>query len=185
MGFKDKDPVIKKNDSYTPIQNASVFKQVSTGNKDFVYRTALTVLNEKRLYLQAATLEDESLSVAYSQGKHSSYIRASGRVARALNETMHDEVKKFKLTTTNASMGMHEIIIDRESFNRHIDDELYQLTQRNIQLNSATFIKEEFDFKPSSKLPTHYWKISPSIRSQIGGHDGFILEIFDFLYILS
>ena len=173
LGFKDKDPVIKKNDPYTPIKNAAAYKQVSEGNKNFIYRTALTVLNEKRLYLQAATLEDESLSVAYSQGKHSSYIRASGRVARALNETMPDEVKEFKLTTTNASMGMHEIIIDRESFNRHIDDELYQLTQRNIQLNSATFIKEEFDFKPSSKLPTHYWKISPSIRSQIGGPDGF------------
>lgn len=173
LGFKDKDPVIKKNDSYTPIQNASVFKQVSTGNKDFVYRTALTALNEKRLYLQAATLKDDSLSVAYSQGKHSSYIRADGRVARALNETMPDEVKEFKLTNINASMGMHEIVIDRESFNRHLDNKFYKLVQRNIQLNPSTFTKEEFDFKPVSKLPTHYWKVSPSVRSQIGGPDGF------------
>ena len=173
LGFKDKDPVIKKNDPYIPVKDAYAYKEVSSGNKEFIYRTALSVLNEKRLYLQAATLEDDALSIAYSQGKHSSYIRGAGRVARALNETIPDEVNQFRLTNINASMGMHEMVIDRESFDKHLADEYYPLVERNSQFHAVTYRKENFDFRPESKLPAHYWKISPSIRSQIGGPDGF------------
>jgi hypothetical protein len=173
LGFKDKDPVIKKNDPYEPVKNAEAYKVVSAGNETYIYRTALNVLNGKELYLQAATLSDNSLDIAYSQAKHSSYIRGMGRALRALDSTIPDDITEFKLTNVNASMGMHQAIINRKSFNQNLPTNTYQILARETELTAVKYDKNEYRFRPESKLPMHYWKITPDFRSQIGGPDGF------------
>ncbi len=173
LGFKAKDPFIKKNDPYKPIKNAETYKIVSAGSDDLIYRTALNVLNEKKLFLQAATIKDHSMDIVYSQAQHASYIRGMGRVLRALDSTIPDEITEFKLTDVNASMGMHQAIIDRDAFHTNLENNTYQLMARETGLKSVKYNKKDYEFRPVSKLPLHYWKITPDARTQIGGPDGF------------
>ena len=38
------------------------------------------------------------------------------------------------------------------------------------------------DYRPQTKLPTTIWKLSPAIRSQIGGPDGFYFGDFSIAF---
>ena len=71
---------------------------------------------------------------------------------------------------------MHAVTINRKDFIRS------QISNSHYLLKNSTSIKgieESFDsdysFRPKTKLPAHFLRIGPSIRSQIGGPDGFYL----------
>ena len=98
--------------------------------------TALKNLQENRLYLQSANVDEEILEVTYSQSHHQSYIRSTGRVLRVLDEVAPDKITKFKVNNINAGMGMHSVEIPREDFKFNMAENLFPLTQRKAQIKS-------------------------------------------------
>ena len=74
------------------------------------YSTSLKALNDRGLYLQKATLEGETYEVLYTQIKHQSYARATGRIAQVLDEISPDSVKQFKISNINAGTGADNVI---------------------------------------------------------------------------
>ena len=85
---------------------------------------------------------------------------------------MPDEITKFRLTQTNAGLGLNEISIDRTNFLRYQEENLSVLAKKH-RMQSSKYVKDEFDYKPDGGYPATFWKIAPVIRSQIGGPDGF------------
>ena len=173
INFSKKDPITPKRDSYKKIENSDAVRQISYDDNFYLYRSALYFLNEKKLFLQAATQKEDTLSVAYMQNTHTSSVRATGRVAHTLDEVMPDYIKSFKITSVNASMGMHTVTVDRESFSKYEPYNFYKLASNNIDTESSQYSKADYEFQPETKYPIHFWKLTPDIKSQIGGPDGF------------
>lgn len=173
INFSKKEPFTPKRDKYTQIQDSDAVKQISNDDNFYLYRSALYFLNDKELFLQAATQDKETISVAYMQNHFNSSVRATGRVAQTLNEVMPDKIKSFEITSVNASMGMHKVTIDRQSFTKYQPYNFYKLASKDIEIESAKYTKESYEFQPETKYPIHFWKITPDIKSQIGGPDGF------------
>ena len=70
-------------------------------------------------------------------------------------------------------MGMHSIEIPREAFNSNMAENLFPLVERRAQISTYQHDINNFEFQPTTIYPTSFWKIAPSVRSQIGGPDGF------------
>jgi len=173
-GFYGKEnPVLPKKDPMTPIQNSSVIRKITSRDKTLAYKAALKYLNERKLYLQAANINDSNLEIAYSQSKFESYARATGRVARILNQIAPEYIDSFSITNLNADIGLNKINIPRDKLLNLDSASGLQSLLESTQFSEIKFVRENYEFTPASKLPKTIFKLSPVLRSQIGGPDGF------------
>lgn len=168
-----KEPLIKKNDSMRVIENSEIVRKVNEKETAYVYNSALKYLRDEQFFLQNAQLSNNSLEIVYTQSKHSSFARATGRVAAVLDEISPDSVDQFVISNINGGLGMHSVTINREEFSRNKSENLYVLGSKNIEAKSFNYNVENYSFRPRAKYPASFYKISPSLRSQIGGPDGF------------
>jgi len=171
-GIKGKNPTIRKTDKHKPVENADAFKKISKNNDTYIYRSILKHLNDRSLYLQKANIENEILEVLYAQDKYLSYARATGRVAKVLNEVVPDEIETFKIVNANAGMNLNTVTIDRKAFSLYKETNDYKSLKRNAELSNP-LSHNNYKFMPDVNFPAFFWKAAPSLRSQIGGPDGF------------
>ncbi|MDA9023522.1 YjbH domain-containing protein [Gammaproteobacteria bacterium] len=168
-----KNPMIQKNDDHKNIKNSESIKRVNAKDQVYVYKTALKYLAERDLYLQNANIDSSTLQVVYAQSTHTSWPRASGRVLRVLDEIAPNYVDTLEVLNVNGGLGMHSITVNRESFSKYKDKGLYKLASKDFDLRTWTYDPEEFSYSPAPSYPSTFSKIAPSVRSQIGGPDGF------------
>ena len=173
--FSGRDPIVKKNDPSPIIENAEIYKKLSTNNDEFLYKAALKVLQDNKLYLQSADINDDGgFEMTYTQSKYQSYTRSSGRVISILDQISPDKIKYFDVINQNADMPMYGIRVHRDDYQRYKSDNFFNplLTSSEIYSPERN-IEKTHKFDPQAKLPAHFFHVSPSIRSQIGGPDGF------------
>ena len=178
LGKKNAIRIIRKNDFHKPTPNSELIRKINAQDNRYIYLTALKNLQENKLYLQSANINEELLEVTYSQSHHQSYIRSAGRVLRVLDEIAPEKINKFKVNNINGGMGMHSIEIAREDFKSNLDKNLFPLAKRKAQITSYQHDLDNFEFQPTTIYPTSFWKIAPTVRSQIGGPDGFYFGDF-------
>ena len=171
--FGPKDPIVKKNDPYKPVENAEIFQGLAVGNDDYLMILVMDNLDRNNIYLQKAHKEKDTLTVLYAQNKFNSHVMASGRAARVLDEVSPADIKKFRLQNINAGMILTDMEIDRESFHKYKEDKIYNLTKKDIVLSPKVLNNNDYDFQPSNSYPYHFWGFEPDLKSQIGGPDGF------------
>ncbi|MDB9885295.1 YjbH domain-containing protein [Gammaproteobacteria bacterium] len=172
-GLGRKDPFIKKNDPPKIIPNAQVIKKVNSKDTGYVFKTALKYLGEEKIYLQNANIHEKTLEVVYAQSKHASWARASGRTLRVLDQIAPDYIDTFKISNINGYLGMHSLEIPRDDFSGNLENKYYKLAARNIKISPYEYDVNNYEFQPKAEIPAFFWKIAPSLRSQIGGPDGF------------
>jgi len=175
-----KQGFVKKFDKPPSVKNGSLVKRLnSEKDNNFIYKSMLKYLGDEDLYLQKATLSSETLDLAYTQAKHDSYIRSAGRVMHVLDEILPDEIKEISLSHINGGMGMHNMTFDRKSFSSNKQNNHFQLTAKSTELKGFQYDKEkQYAFSPKKIFPESHYKISPAVRSQIGGPDGFFFGDF-------
>jgi len=168
-----KTPLFKKNDLHTKVKNAEVLKKLNAREQRYVFLTSLQELGRRKLALQNAHIEGDTLEVVYSQDKYKSFILSTGRVAKVLDEIVPDNINYFKISNINGGIGMHSIKIDRKQFHDQEENNHYKLVKRTSEVLPFKYEPENYEFSPKSQYPALFWKLSPSIRSQVGGPDGF------------
>jgi hypothetical protein len=168
-----KAPIFAKNDPHIKVKNAEILKKINQREQRYVYLTSLQQLGKRSLALQNAQITDGTLEVVYSQNKFKSFILATGRVAQVLDEIAPNYIDTFKISNINGGIGMHTVQISRQNFHNHKEEKLHKLVERTSEIKPYKYDPANYEFSPKSKLPAFLWKISPSIRSQIGGPDGF------------
>lgn len=171
--FGPKDPIVKKNDPYKPVENAEIFQELAVGNDDYLMILVMDNLDRNNIYLQKAHKEKDTLTVLYAQNKFNSQVMVAGRAARVLDEVSPADIKKFRLQNINAGMILTDMEIDRESFHKYKEDKIYNLTKKDIVLSPKVLNNNDYDFQPSNSYPYHFWGLEPDLKSQIGGPDGF------------
>lgn len=172
--FGSKDPFIKKIDKYKPVKNSEVIKELNAKNGDiFVYRTSLLSLQDNNLSLQKAEIDENKISIVYSQSKFSSYMHANGRAMRVLDEILPDEFTEIELINVNAGQGMFSTTMYRNLFEKYSNVNNISVLKEYTKIEPVDLKKRNFSYNPSVNYPAHFWKISPDLRSQLGGPDGF------------
>ena len=173
--YGSRNPHFKKNDPHVPVQNAEVVKRVITRRPDLIHNAAIRYLNERDLFLQAGNYnsEENKYTVAYSQSKYMSYLRATGRVIKTLDEIMPESINTIEVITLNADMGLNSIEINRDEYQRKVPFKIEGVGLSKSNVLPIQYDNKNFNFNPKAKLPKSLFVVSPSLRSQIGGPDGF------------
>ncbi len=167
---------VKKNDPIVNVEYSDTVKDVNSRKKIYLYRSSLNKLRDNEIYLQTAEASEEKLSISYTQSKFVSHIRGLGRVTDILNQLAPENISEFELINVNAGMPLLKAEVDRDSFERHKNDNLYTLAMRDIKLSAAKSNETiSHEYQPVSYYPKFFWGLTPAIRSQIGGPDGFFL----------
>lgn len=172
--YKGRDPYVPKSDPIKKIKNAEVIKRLNSKNREYLYLTALKYLQDNKIYLQSAEVsENGSLDISYSQSKYRSVPMVTGRAIKILDQITPDNIDAFSLTNVNADIELHTIKIDRDSFNKFEKFNNYELLSKTVSIDNQPSPRKAHEFQPKVILPTHIWKLSPNLRTQIGGPDGF------------
>ena len=178
--FSKKNSFIPKLDPHEPVDNAETLKMINTDNDEFLFKSSLKYLADRNLHVQAASVDHKSgeLEIAYSQNKHASYVRATGRVARVLDDIAPYNINSFKLKNLNADQGMYQVVVDRSKLQRYDGKEIPNVHLNSLNVLPASHTFEDYQFQPTTRLPKYFYKVAPMIRSQIGGPDGFYFGNF-------
>ena len=170
-----KNPIITKKDPHLKVSNINQVK-ARAGESDInLYRTILRNMNARGVYLQAAKKNESTIEVLFTQNKFPSFTMAAGRVARVLDEVSPDEIQKFNISNINAGMGTYTVNIDRDAFQRYEKNNLYKILRKSSSIERYSHDFKKYDYVPKVKFPTTFWQLEPTIRTQIGGPDGFFL----------
>jgi hypothetical protein len=167
--------LISKTDPPAKIENAEVYRKIVNAEKaEFLYKSSLQLLRDNKIYLQTANVDKNVYEITFSQSKYLNNAQALGRLTGILDQISPDVIDKFSLVTINADQSMFAVDIPRAGY------QLYKSAQKTDALLEEVEIYKpdpkqhlDHDFRPATKLPQFLYKISPAIRSQIGGPDGF------------
>ena len=171
--FGKKMPLIPKNDKPKQVIDADIYKVVTAQNDLMLYKASLLHLNPRGMPLQSADVDGDKYKVIISQSTHMSWPRVTGRALRVLDDIAPAKIKTFELANMNGGLGMYKLTIDREAFSKNKDDNLHKLAIKDASLESFEYKEEDYEFRPKVKLPDLFWKITPTVKQQIGGPDGF------------
>ena len=72
-------------------------------------------MKENNLYARELNLSEDNktYSVVYSQTKHNSFVRASGRVIKTLDEIVPNKIENFEIINQNAGLNLNKITVNR------------------------------------------------------------------------
>lgn len=178
FGFSYKRPLGKK--KYMPKKSAVLtktysknIKTITSSDDELIYLSALKFLSENKIYLQTADVDEDTFAMTYTQAQYFSGVMAHGRAARILDDIAPDKIKKFEIKLLNGSLPMNTLTIDRDSFSRNKDNNLYVVAKEDILVESADYDPMNYEYRPSINFPLFDTKIAPTVRQQIGGPDAF------------
>ncbi len=166
---------ITKKDPPPVIQESEIYKTVINAEKaEFLYKSSLKLLGDNKIFMQTANVKNNRYEITYAQSKYLNNAQAVGRITRILDQISPDVIEEFSLVAVNADQSMFAVDIPRAEYS------IFKKQRKTDALLDAVTIYKpdpkqhlDHDFRPPTKLPTTIWKISPAIRSQIGGPDGF------------
>lgn len=168
-----KYPFNKKTDLDAPVPYRDDVRKVTSLSDENLYKASLLYMKQRNLFVQAVDVEDSKLKVAYSQSKYRIPSISAGRALKILNDISPEKIRSIEINEINGSMGMFSLAIDRSSLeqNENFDNPLF--IAANADLKSTVFNIDEYQFQPKVSYPRFFYNIGPSIKSQIGGPDGF------------
>ena len=151
--FGRKMPLIKKKDSHVEVPDKDIYKIVTTRSDENLYKASLLHLNPRDLKLQTAQVTDNTLTVVYSQSKHASWMRSTGRVLRVLDEISPEKIKTFEVGNVNGGLGMFKVKIDRDDFAQNINTNTPLVALKDVEITPFNYQREEYDFTPKVEFP--------------------------------
>ena len=147
-------------------------------DNDLFYRSLNLSLRDESIYIQAANLKGSEVDVAFASSRFYSLTRPIGRTARIAAALSPDEVKKINIYAMNGDFEVAQVSLGKEYFEKsdegHMSsNELLSLTV--LDSKNSTPLYKDASFMPSVSLPEFNWIMSPALKHQIGGPEGFYL----------
>ena len=152
-------------------------KKMLNENDKFFYRSLLRNMNKNDIYLQAATKEQNKLKITINQNKYRSYARATGRAARVAASLAPDEVEIVEIYHLNANSEVGIVSLDKQNFLKAARKEISAtelFLSSDMRSENGRHL-DKAEFQPIAKLPDTSWKMSPALKTHIGGPEAFFL----------
>mgnify|MGYP001192051459 CR=1 FL=1 len=150
----------------------------ASNNKDIFYRSLNRSLRDESIYIQAATMKEEEVDVAIASPRFYSITRQAGRAARVVSALSPENISKINIHSMNGDFEVATISIDRKEFdeaNNYSGSRVELLDKSELSSTSQVPIILDADFIPKVNFPEFRWNMSPSLKHQIGGPEGFYL----------
>jgi len=152
-------------------------RQRISNNKDLFYRSLNLGLREESIYLQGATIEEDSIDVVVGQPRFTSYPRAAGRSVRIASALSPNSVEEITIYNMNGDIEVGAIKVNRKQFDKA---DKATISSEELLVNTELFSSEvvqfkKTDFQPKVNFPEINWKMAPAVKSQIGGPEAFYL----------
>ena len=147
-------------------------------NTQIFYRSLNRSLQEEQIYIQAANIEDESVDLAVASRRFYSFTRTIGRSARIASALAPDDVKEINIHAMNGDFEIATVKLNREEFdslNKYKSSPIELLEKSTMISKSHRPLFLEADFRPEIAFPEFDWSMSPALKHQIGGPEGFYL----------
>ncbi len=153
-------------------------RDIAFKNKGIFYQSLNRSLRDESIYLQAATYKKDKLEVSIASNRFFSTTRPVGRTVRIASALVTDEVEEITVRTMNGDMETARIKVPKKEFealdtNTSSAPEL--LMKATIDSVSDMPLYKTGDFKPEVTFPEYRWTMSPGLKHQIGGPEGFYL----------
>ena len=153
-------------------------KERVKANPDIFYRSVNRSLREENIFIQAASLNEDSVDVAIASNRFYSINRAIGRSTRILSALVPDDVKTINIHAMNGDFEIATVSLDKEEFDSsdNYDGSPAELLMKSkISSSSDRPLYNNSEFKPSLSFPEFEWSMAPALKHQIGGPEGFYL----------
>ncbi len=152
--------------------------QKSKKDKGIFYRSLNKSLQDESIYIQASNYNDDSVDVAVASSRFSSHTRIAGRSARIVSALTDKEISQINVHTMNGDLEVATYSLNRKEFDQALSykgspSEI--LNKSQLSSNSATPLFKNAAFMPTVSYPSIDWNMSPSLKHQIGGPEGFYL----------
>ena len=135
-------------------------------------------LREEEIYIQAASLNEDSVDVAVASNRFYSFTRTVGRTARIASALSPDEIDTINVHAMNGDFEIATISINRKEFdstNTYESSSAELLLKSEISSSTNQPLYETSEFKPNIAFPEFEWSMAPALKHQIGGPEGFYL----------
>ncbi len=142
------------------------------------YRSLNLSLQDETIYIQGATLKDNEVDVSVASPRFSSMPRTVGRTARIVSALSDNNIEQINVRTMNGDLEVAEFKLNRKEFD---SANSFKGSIKEI-VNKSSIISPEnpplyskATFQPRVKFPEFTWSMSPALKHQIGGPEGFYL----------
>ena len=186
MSFSLKGNFLKDTISKPPPKNIIALskeqKKKSFENPDIFYRSLNKSLRDEKIFIQSATLKDTEVSVAIASSRFSNIPRMSGRSAAIISALASEDVGRMNIHVMNGDLEIATLKINRNKFDaakafKGSPQEVLKVSL--IDSNSNNPLISDSEFNPRIDFPEFSWTMSPALKHQIGGPEGFYLgQIF-------
>ena len=153
-------------------------KQNIKNDNSILYRSLNKSLRDESIYIQAADYSNKKLDVAVASSSYFSMTRTAGRAARVANALAPDDVEEINIHSMNGDVEVAVFSMTRQSLNSYLDYKIGTaefLSQTDLTASSHEPLFKKAKFQPEVSFPEFEWNMSPSVRHQIGGPEGFYL----------
>ena len=145
---------------------------------EIFYRSLNKSLRDETIYIQSASLKKEEVSVSVGSSRFRSVPRVAGRSAAIVSALAPDDINKINIHVMNGDFEVATFILNREKFDaaKNFKGSASEILKRsNLESNSNTPLILNSSFNPTINFPEFSWTMSPALKHQIGGPEGFYL----------
>ncbi len=147
-------------------------------NKEIFYRSLNLSLRDESIYLQASSLKEDEVDIAIASSRFQSITRPVGRTARIATSLAPDDVQKINIFSMNGDFEVAKFSLSKDEFLKAEGNEISPaelLLSSEINSSSKEPLYKDASFIPTVNFPEFDWNMSPALRHQIGGPEGFYL----------
>ncbi len=147
-------------------------------DNDIFYRSLNLSLRDESIYIQAANLKEDEVDVAVASSRFYSLTRPIGRTARIVAALAPDEIEKINVHAMNGDFEVARVSLGKRYFENSDLGKISSvelLGVSGLESRSSSPLYKDASFIPTVNFPEFNWNMSPSIKHQIGGPEGFYL----------
>ncbi|MFL2706891.1 MAG: YjbH domain-containing protein [Gammaproteobacteria bacterium] len=157
--------------------NSELLKNIKE-DKDLFYRSLNRSLREESIYIQAANLKEKEVDIAVASSRFFSMTRPIGRTARIVSALSPEEIERINIHHMNGDLEVAKVSLGRKDLDKVNEGNLSSselLAFSKLDSKSSEPLYKDADFMPTVSFPEFNWTMSPALRHQIGGPEGFYL----------
>ncbi len=142
------------------------------------YRSLNKSLQDEKIFIQAAELETNKVSLSVGSSSLRSLTRVAGRSARIASALSPEAVEEIEVRLMNGSLEVNSIAFNRNEIEEGFS---YKSSPQEIFTKSVLSSKSNAplvntsSFLPTIEFPEFTWTMSPALKHQIGGPEAFYL----------
>ena len=153
-------------------------KLKSREDESIYFRSLNKSLQDESIYIQAANYNESSVDIAVASSRFSSHPRIAGRTARIASALSDNNIKNINVHTMNGDLEVSSFSLNKKEFDeatnfRSSPTEI--LYKSSLSSSSDEPLINDAEFLPTISYPAINWTMSPSLKHQIGGPEGFYL----------